>query len=267
MSSQGFSYDSIFIRMLNRVGDVVLLSVLFTLFCLPVITIGPSMSALYYTAMKGIQGDDGYIWKNFIKSFKENFKQATALWLCFIVAFVILGVDVWFWAMQIKLGTNVVVKCLAVVSIIMLLVAIFVFTYSFPLLAKFDNRNSITIRNAFFLSIKNFPITVIILVIDAVVVWTFYYQPALAICGYALIGFGIIGYLYAFFMLKCFKPYLQTEAGEHGDDMDWRVDVEEQEDDDQNEDVDEEEQGEIETNEEDKDESDEEDESKEEINE
>ena len=59
----GMNYDNIFIRMLSRVGDAMLLSILFVLSCVPIITIGAAFTSLYYTAMKGISGDDGYIWK------------------------------------------------------------------------------------------------------------------------------------------------------------------------------------------------------------
>ena len=50
----GMNYDNIFIRMLSRVGDAMLLSILFVLSCVPIITIGAAFTSLYYTAMKGI---------------------------------------------------------------------------------------------------------------------------------------------------------------------------------------------------------------------
>ena len=83
----GMNYDNIFIRMLSRVGDAMLLSILFVLSCVPIITIGAAFTSLYYTAMKGISGDDGYIWKFYTRSFKQNFKQATGMWLLFLVSF------------------------------------------------------------------------------------------------------------------------------------------------------------------------------------
>ena len=79
----GMNYDNIFIRMLSRVGDAMLLSILFVLSCVPIITIGTAFTSLYYTAMKGISGDDGYIWKFYTRSFKQNFKQATGMWMLF----------------------------------------------------------------------------------------------------------------------------------------------------------------------------------------
>ena len=48
----GMNYDNIFIRMLSRVGDAMLLSILFVLSCVPIITIGTAFTSLNYTAMK-----------------------------------------------------------------------------------------------------------------------------------------------------------------------------------------------------------------------
>ena len=68
MSVEGFNYDNVLIRLLNRVGDVMILSVLFVLTSLPLITIGASITALYYTAMKSLEIEDGYIAKIHIKA-------------------------------------------------------------------------------------------------------------------------------------------------------------------------------------------------------
>ena len=40
MSVDGFNYDNILIKMLNRLGDVLILSLAFVLFSLPIVTIG-----------------------------------------------------------------------------------------------------------------------------------------------------------------------------------------------------------------------------------
>ena len=83
----GVNYDNIFIKLLSRMADAMLLSIFFVLSCIPVVTIGAAFTALYYTAMKGITGDDGYVWKFYTRSFKQNFKQATGMWMLFLVAF------------------------------------------------------------------------------------------------------------------------------------------------------------------------------------
>lgn len=230
MSAEGISYDNMFIRMLSRLGDAMLLSLLFVVCSIPIVTIGASLTALYYTAMKGITLDSGYVFKYFMKSFKENFKKSTLMWLAFLLAFIVFGVDVWFWYQQFTPGGFTVANVLLVFSIILLALTFFMFLYAFPLQAKFENTIQVQLRNAFLLSVKYFPTTLLITVITAVIVWSFYYQPAIAIVGYAMVGFGAVGYLYAYFMLKCFKPYLPEEE-EHDDE--WYL---EDEDDEENED-------------------------------
>lgn len=227
MSSDGsgISYDNMFIRMLSRLGDIMLLSVLFVVCSVPIVTIGASLTALYYTAMKGITLDGGYVFKYFVKSFKENFKKSTLMWLAFMLAFIVFGVDTWFWYKQFTPGVVNIPNVLLVLSIILLALTFFMFLYAFPLQAKFENTIKVQLRNAFLLSIKYFPTTLLLSVITAVVVWAFYYQPAIAIVGFLMVGFGAVGYLYAYFMLKCFKPYL-PEEGVHEDT--WHMPDEEE---------------------------------------
>lgn len=222
MSAEGFNYDNIFIRMLSRVGDAMLLSVLFVLFSLPVVTIGASLTAMYYTAMKGINGDDGYIWKYFTKSFKENFKQSTVMWIMFMLAFGVLGVDVWFWISQWTENRVEIAKPFLLVSVILLSIAVIMFIYAFPLQAKFDNGIKAQMKNSLLMGVKYFPTTLLIAAITGVVVWVFYYQTIVAIVGFVIIGFGVMGYMYSYFMLKCFKPYLPEEKVS-ADDLDYRV--------------------------------------------
>ncbi len=232
MSVEGMNYDNLFIRMLNRIGDAMILSLLFVIGCVPIFTIGASVTATYYAAMKGVQGDDGYVFKNYIKSFKQNFKQSTVIWLIMAVILFVFGVDLWFWLKQWQDARLAAAKPMIAVSVVLLAVAIFITMYVFPLQAKFDNKTSIQLRNAFLLSIKNFPTTLLLVVISAVVVWAFYYQTVIAVVGFALIGFGFCAYVYAYFMLVCFKPYLEPAPVEEaeGDEEDEEDEDESDED-------------------------------------
>lgn len=229
MSVEGMNYDNLFIRMLNRAGDFMILSLLFIIGCIPVFTIGASITATYYAAMKGVKGDDGYVFKNYIKSFKVNFKQSTIIWLIMAVVLFVFGVDLWFWLKQWQDGRVEMAKPMIAISVVLLAVAIFITMYVFPLQAKFDNKISVQIRNAFLLSIKNFPTTLLLVVITVVVVWAFYYQTAIAVVGFVLFGFGACAYIYAYFMLACFKPYLEPAPEVKADE--WSVELEEDEED------------------------------------
>ncbi|MBQ8165809.1 MAG: YesL family protein [Lachnospiraceae bacterium] len=226
MSVEGMNYDNMFIRMLNRLGDAMILSLMFVIGSIPIVTIGTSMTATYYAAMKGVQGDDGYVFKNYIKSYKQNFKQSVVIWLIMAVVLFVFGVDLWFWLKQWQDARVGIAKPMIAVSVVLLAVAVFITMYVFPLQAKFDNKTSVQIRNAFLLSIKNFPTTLLLVVITAIIAWCFYYQVVLAVVGFVLIGFGFCAYLYAYFMLNCLKPYL--EPAPQVDPDQWSVDLDEE---------------------------------------
>ena len=207
--SELFSPDSIMIRMLNRLGDAILLSLLFVVTSLPIVTIGASTTALYYTAMRGITGDDGYVFKYFMKSFKQNFKQSTIMWILNFVILAILGVDTWFWVSQVKYGTMSIAKPMAIVSVVLLLLAIFIMTYLYPVQAKFDNTMSTQVMNSFILCIRYFPTTLLITLCNVIIVWAIYYNIVYTGMILIAVGFGAIGYFYAYLMLRCFKPFLE----------------------------------------------------------
>lgn len=220
MAAEGFNYDSIFMRLLNRIGDVFILSVIFSLCCIPIVTIGPALTALYYTAMKGITVGEGYVAKYFFKSFKQNLKQGIVIFLIMALALFVFGVDLWFWLKQWQEARLGVARIMIIVSVVMLMVAAMIFIFVFPLQAKFDNGIKVQIRNAFLLSIKFFPTTLAVLAITALMAFGVYYAPALAISGYFLIGFGAMGYVNGALFYRCLKAYLVTEEPDDTGDED-----------------------------------------------
>ncbi|MCR5585485.1 MAG: YesL family protein, partial [Lachnospiraceae bacterium] len=54
----------------NTVKDLITLNLITIVFCLPVVTIGASLTAMHYTALKMVRDEEGYITKTFFKSFK-----------------------------------------------------------------------------------------------------------------------------------------------------------------------------------------------------
>ena len=62
-----FSLDGPLMQLLNKLADLLTLSILWLLGCLPIVTIGASTTALYYAVMKMIRGE-GRVSSNFFKS-------------------------------------------------------------------------------------------------------------------------------------------------------------------------------------------------------
>ena len=60
-----WAIDSPVMRVLGRMGDIIILNMIFVAGCIPVLTIGTSLSALYTVAMKMARGEDPSVWKEF----------------------------------------------------------------------------------------------------------------------------------------------------------------------------------------------------------
>ena len=96
-----FDIDNPVIAFLSRLADLIGLNFLFLICCLPVFTIGAAWTALYYVTVKMVRKEESYIWKDFFKSFRENFKQATLIWLINMLVLAIFAAD-----MLIKVGVK-----------------------------------------------------------------------------------------------------------------------------------------------------------------
>ena len=85
-----FSLDSKFSQIMGRVFDLMMLNIIFLIMCIPIVTIGANFTAMYYVTLKMIKNEETYIFRTYWKSFRENFKQATAIWLILLAVLIVL---------------------------------------------------------------------------------------------------------------------------------------------------------------------------------
>lgn len=170
-----FNLDSPLMQGLSKMADLMWLNVLTLLCCLPVVTMGASLTAMNYVALKIVRDEECYISKSFFKSFKENFRQATIIWLMILVAALILAGDYFILRnSEMKYGGVIQVLIFAV-TILLICTTMFVF----PILAKFDNGVIRTIKNAFVISIMQFPKTVLMVILYAIPLIIFFFIVSL----------------------------------------------------------------------------------------
>ncbi len=131
--------------MLQKIADVVLLNLLVLLGCIPIVTIGASMTAGHFAALR-IRRDEGTVARDFWRSFKENFKQATVIWLVMFVISAGVFAVLWFFG---KSSMPLRVLCF-----VLLLVLYFIALWVYPLLSRFVNSTGNTIRNALLISVS-----------------------------------------------------------------------------------------------------------------
>jgi len=159
--SKIFDLDSPFMRVLNRIADLMILNFLVMICCLPIFTIGAAFTGMHYVLLKTVRGEEGYLVRGFFKSFKQNFKQATVLWLLMLlVILVYVGDFLIFTYSGVKFPTILMIAILAI-AIVFLMVAVYVF----PILSRFDNTIKNTLKNAFCMAILNLPKTLLMIVL------------------------------------------------------------------------------------------------------
>ena len=130
-----FNMDNKFFVFMGRVADLIILNLLCILCCLPIVTAGASVTAMFYVTLKMARNEESYIVRSFFKSFKENFKQAAIINIIMLLAGILLYIDMTISrSMEGALGS-----VLTIIFMIILLLYAMLFIYIYPVLAKFYN--------------------------------------------------------------------------------------------------------------------------------
>jgi len=171
-----FDMDGTVMGTLSKITDIIILSVIFLVFSLPIITIGASFTALYYTSVKCIRRGRSYLFKSFWKSFKENFGQATILWLILLIAGSILGLNIWFSGQIVSGNMGFILTCIyAMMAFTISIVTVYVF----PLLSRFSMSKKKLISTAFYMAIKHLPYSILLVLIFTASLVASYIIPVL----------------------------------------------------------------------------------------
>lgn len=186
-----FTAESPVGRVLTRVVDLVILNVLYILFCLPVFTIGAATSALYYCTVRMADGTFISALRDFWRGFKDNFRAVTPVSLAALVYAAFVAVEFWMnwngaWGGRLALWIYII---LAVVFAVTLLFCEWVFA----LQMRFENPRRVLLKNAALFTFRYLPSLLVIdalnlvfllLVFSDIAVW-----PVTFLCAFSLPAF------------------------------------------------------------------------------
>ncbi len=201
-----FSLDNPLMQFLSKVCDIIILNALFLISCIPIFTIGASISALYYVCLKILRGEEPYIWKNFWKGFRQNFKQGTIIWLISIGLFFFLGMD--FYIINTQNTTMFLVVRIGLWAVCFVLFSMFI--YIFPIISHFKCTLKQAFKNALYMTIGHLPFTVILIAFFGLILWLFTASTktmAMAIIISGICGFSIVAYTACIIFDRIFKKY------------------------------------------------------------
>lgn len=197
-----FDTDNAVFRFFHTVGYVWWLHILWLVCSLPVITLGASTTALLYSCMK-LRNRDGYVTQNFFHSFQENFRQATALFLIFLITGGILLAD-----LVLCSRTDSAAGTLVRYGAMALLVPyVLTLLYAFAIQAKFVNPVAKTLWYAFFVAVKYFRYTLQMVFVAAMVFWL---NTTIVLANYITLsmGVGMVMYILSIYYNKIFTEMI-----------------------------------------------------------
>lgn len=163
-----FSYDSKFSQIVLKICTGCYLNLLWFLCSLPVFTIGASTTALYDVTLKIARDEEPRLVSRFFRAFRDNFKQATVLWLILLGIGVVLSLDgyILYHLYRSTTGTIGVICTLGLALIIASAIAyVIVLIYVFPLTASVKNTNFNMLKNSLLVGIRYLFCTILVFAI------------------------------------------------------------------------------------------------------
>ena len=204
--------DNIVHEILNHIGDIVIANLLFVFCSIPLVTIGPSLTALYHCTLRSVKGNSYGMVKTFFRAFKENFVQSLIVWLGIAAAGFILVTNIRF----LGSGTGQMGNILMILSEGLMVLLVILALYVFPVIAAFSSSTASQVKNAVIFAFMRFPYTIVLAVVSVFPMYMTYQDyklmPLWACCWF-FFGFGLTANRNSLLLYRLFKPYLEKESG------------------------------------------------------
>ncbi len=190
---------------MGKLVDFVILTGLWFICSIPVITIGASTKALYAVTMRLSKNEEGYIVSEFFKEMRSGFLGSTVLGLIALALGVFLSCDLYvYWHMANKAGAF-----LFAVFFIFAVLYLLTLVYLFPMMAATDYRGKQLVLVSFVTALKNpgWALLMVLVMVCVLAVGLFVAAPVL------VIGIGFAAYVQCKITTLVIKHYhIKMEA-------------------------------------------------------
>lgn len=195
-----FGPDGPVYKFIQTLVDLIKINFLWILFSLPVVTLGGATIAAFDVTMQMAGEEEGHVGRDFIASFRRNFKCGIPYGLLLIFCCYVVWLDFSLFN-QIE-GNPMVLLVMGMVSAFIFLLS---FLFAFPLQARYENTLLKTLKNSADICTKFFLRTMsLVIVLFVEIVLIYWNETTLFIgllIGPACIIYTISGYARYFFRL------------------------------------------------------------------
>ena len=211
------SYDSKFSQIMLKLCYGCYLNLLWLVCSLPVFTAGAATAALYDVTLRLAREEDPPVTTRFFKAFRENFRQATILWLILLGIGALLGADgyILYHLYKSTAGMVSVICTLGLALIIVAAIAyVIVLIYVFPLVASVKNTNFAMLKNALLIGIHYLFCTILVFAIH----FAMFFAVVAVFTPLIVLGEGLCALLSSYLLGKviraCSYDPAEEEAGQ-----------------------------------------------------
>lgn len=143
-----FVFFEIYFRKFSK---ILFLNIIYTLICLPIVTIGPATAALTY-CMRNFAREDYADISDFFIQFKKNFWQGLLVWFAFTIAFAVAVFGLIFYNALMK-SNNIFGYFGFVIAIIAIIILLFMSYYAYMIIVTFKVNFRQLVKDCFLFAI------------------------------------------------------------------------------------------------------------------
>lgn len=196
-----FDPENKLMQAITRLTDLLILSILWTVCSIPLVTIGPATAALYYVTLKMTDDSESSILASFFRSFRQNFRQGVVLTLISALIALLL-----YWDRGLLMALLPSQQGLVQI-LFWVLTGIYVMgqSFLFPLLSRYENSVLRTLQNAYLLAFAYLPQALAAGLLNLIPLAVFLFAPSVffrSLPVWFIFAPGLIAYLCAWLLKK-----------------------------------------------------------------
>ena len=200
------NWDNPVFDYIQTVFSFAALNLVFLLTCLPVITIGPAIAALYQVTLREARKEYGYLVRPYLRYFREMLGKGILLFLYYGGIACAGGFAFFFWRSYGGVGGTAAAAFIGILLLFLLSPSL----WAFPLAARFRDGTVRILKNASGLVILQPVYTVLLLAVDAAGAALAVFFPAFRIF-MLCIGFSFLAYAKSLILTRVFETYEEKE--------------------------------------------------------
>lgn len=206
------SLNSKFYHFMSKIADLMILSLLWLLCSLPIVTFPAASAAMYYCIIRCVREESDSLFHAFFRAFRSNFKQGL---LIFVLSTILIMFTSLIGTMLYNSqGSSEGLTNIYIVYIFVLLFLGMWLHFLFSYIARFQASFKKVVKNTLIILMSNLPMSISMIVLFGVVLFIIAWTFPTSLVSVILVP-GLYCYITSFILERVYKKYLPEEEEEN----------------------------------------------------